>query len=58
MSADWYKEQPTNRNFLNPIGFLLKLEKFDGVDFFCHTIQFLIYTPLQAYLFCVSDREA
>ena len=35
MSAQWYKEQPTNRNFLNPIGFLLKLEKFDGVDFFC-----------------------
>ena len=25
--ADWYKEQPTNRNFLNPIGFILKLEK-------------------------------
>ena len=37
MSAEWYKEQPTNRNFLNPIGFLLKLEKFDGVDFFCQT---------------------
>ena len=35
MSADWYKEQPTNRNFLNPIGYLLKLEKFEGVDFFC-----------------------
>tara|TARA_B100000003_G_scaffold134929_1_gene121070 strand:+ start:209 stop:730 length:522 start_codon:yes stop_codon:yes gene_type:complete len=37
MSAQWYKEQPTNRNFLNPIGFLLKLEKFEGVDFFCQT---------------------
>ena len=37
MSAQWYKEQPSNRNFLNPIGFLLKLEKFDGVDFFCQT---------------------
>jgi hypothetical protein len=35
MSANWYKEQPTNRNFLNPIGYLLKLEKFEGVDFFC-----------------------
>ena len=33
--ADWYREQPTNRNFLNPIGYLLKLEKFEGVDFFC-----------------------
>jgi len=37
MSANWYKEQPTNRNFLNPIGYLLKLEKFEGVDFFCQT---------------------
>ena len=35
MSAQWYKEQPSNRNFLNPIGYLLKLEKFEGVDFFC-----------------------
>ncbi|BCU93827.1 MAG: hypothetical protein CM15mV3_1130 [Caudoviricetes sp.] len=35
MSAEWYKEQPTNRNFLNPIGYLLKLDKFAGVDFFC-----------------------
>ena len=35
MSAEWYKEQPSNRNFLNPIGYILKLEKFDGVDFFC-----------------------
>jgi len=37
MSAKWYKEQPKNRNFLNPIGYLLKLEKFEGVDFFCQT---------------------
>lgn len=37
MAANWYKEQPTNRNHLNPIGFLLKLEKFDGVDFFCQS---------------------
>ena len=37
MSAEWYKEQPTNRNFLNPIGYLLKLEKFEGVYFFCQT---------------------
>jgi len=35
MSANWYKEQPSNRNFLNPIGYLLKLEQFEGVDFFC-----------------------
>ena len=37
MAANWYKEQPKNRNFLNPIGYLLKLEKFEGVDFFCQT---------------------
>lgn len=37
MSAEWYKEQPKNRNFLNPIGYFLKLEKFEGVDFFCQT---------------------
>ena len=37
MAAQWYKEQPSNRNFLNPIGFILKLEKFAGVDFFCQT---------------------
>jgi hypothetical protein len=35
--AKWYKEQPSNRNFLNPIGFLLKLEKFEGTDFFCQS---------------------
>ena len=37
MAAEWYKAQPKNRNFLNPIGFILKLEKFEGVDFFCQT---------------------
>ena len=37
MSAEWYKEQPRNKNFLNPIGYLLKLEKFAGVDFFCQS---------------------
>ena len=35
MTAEWYKEQPQNRNYLAPIGFQLKLELFDGVDFFC-----------------------
>lgn len=35
MSAKWYKEQPKNRNFLNPIGYLLKLDRFEGTDFFC-----------------------
>ena len=38
MSAEWYKEQPSNRNFLSPIGYLLKLEKFEGVDFFCQSV--------------------
>jgi hypothetical protein len=37
MSANWYKEQPKNRNFLSPIGFKLKLENFEGVDFFCQS---------------------
>lgn len=37
MAANWYKEQPKNRNFLSPVGFRLKLELFDGVDFFCQT---------------------
>ena len=37
MSAEWYKEQPKNRNFLSPIGFKLKLENFEGVDFFCQS---------------------
>jgi hypothetical protein len=35
MTAEWYKEQPQNRNFLAPVGFQLKLELFSGVDFFC-----------------------
>jgi hypothetical protein len=37
MPAEWYKEQPKNRNFINPIGFLLKLDLFEGTDFFCQT---------------------
>ena len=37
MAADWYKEQPTNRNFLSPVGFKLELELFQGVDFFCQS---------------------
>lgn len=35
MPASWYKEQPTNRNYLSPLGFQLKLDRFEGVDFFC-----------------------
>ena len=37
MAAEWYTEQPTNRNFLQPIGFKLSLELFPGVDFFCQS---------------------
>lgn len=37
MAAEWYNEQPRNRNFLTPIGFRLDLEIFDGVDFFCQS---------------------
>lgn len=35
MTAEWYKEQVSNRNYLAPIGFKLELELFRGVDFFC-----------------------
>jgi hypothetical protein len=35
MSAKWYNEQPTNRNFLAPAGFKMNLDIFAGVDFFC-----------------------
>ncbi len=38
MPADWYKEQPKNRNYLTPVGFKLKLERFAGVDFFCQAV--------------------
>lgn len=38
MSANWYKEQISNRNYLSPIGFKLNLELFKGVDFFCQKI--------------------
>jgi hypothetical protein len=35
MPADLVKEQPSNRNYLSPTGFILNLELFSGVDFFC-----------------------
>jgi len=35
MPSKWYKEQPTNRNFLAPAGFKMDLDIFAGVDFFC-----------------------
>lgn len=35
MTAEWYKEQILNRNYLTPVGFKLELELFRGVDFFC-----------------------
>lgn len=38
MPANWYKSQPKNRNYLTPVGFKLKLERFDGVDFFCQSV--------------------
>lgn len=38
MAAEWYKKQPSNRNYLSPIGFKLNLELFDGVDFFCQKV--------------------
>ncbi len=37
MPANWYKEQPSNRNYLSPIGFKIVLELFEGVDFFCQS---------------------
>ena len=37
MAAEWYSEQPQNRNFLSPVGFKLDLQIFNGVDFFCQT---------------------
>jgi hypothetical protein len=37
MPASWYKEQPKNRNYLSPLGFQMKLELFEGVDFFCQS---------------------
>ena len=37
MAAEWLSEQPTNRNFLTPVGFKLDLEIFHGVDFFCQS---------------------
>lgn len=35
MAAEWYKNQPTNRNYLAPVGFRLQFELFNSVDFFC-----------------------
>jgi hypothetical protein len=37
MSADWYKKLPQNRNYLTPTGFTFRMERFDGVDFFCQS---------------------
>ena len=37
MPAEWYKEQPSNRNYLSPVGFQFYLEHFQGVDFFCQS---------------------
>jgi len=38
MAAEWYNKQPKNRNFLAPIGFKLNLERFEGTDFFCQSV--------------------
>ena len=38
MSADWYKEQLVNRNYLTPVGLKLKLERFAAVDFLCQAV--------------------
>ena len=38
MAAEWYKEQPVNRNYLSPVGFQFDLELFSGVDFFCQSV--------------------
>jgi len=38
MSSKWYTEQPTNRNFLAPVGFRMNLDLFAGVDFFCKSV--------------------
>lgn len=35
MPANWIGEQLSNRNYLQPTGFQLNLEKFRGVDFMC-----------------------
>ncbi len=38
MTAEWYKEQLSNRNYLAPNGFILNLELFRGVDFLCQSV--------------------
>tara|TARA_B100000287_G_scaffold434878_1_gene500760 strand:+ start:334 stop:864 length:531 start_codon:yes stop_codon:yes gene_type:complete len=35
MPAQWVSQQPSNRNFLSPVGFKLELDLFPSVDFFC-----------------------
>lgn len=39
MPSKWFEEQPTNRNFLAPVGFKMDLEIFAGVDFFCQKVR-------------------
>lgn len=38
MPAKWVENQPTNRNFLAPVGFKFDLDIFPGVDFFCQSV--------------------
>lgn len=38
MPSNWFKNQPTNRNFLAPAGFKMDLDIFAGVDFFCQRV--------------------
>tara|TARA_B100000287_G_scaffold307928_1_gene291068 strand:+ start:1037 stop:1567 length:531 start_codon:yes stop_codon:yes gene_type:complete len=37
MPAQWVNNQPSNRNFLSPVGFQLEIDIFPQVDFFCQT---------------------
>lgn len=38
--ANWYNEQPKNRNFLSPVGFKMEFEIFPDVDFYCQAVNF------------------
>lgn len=38
--ANWYNEQPKNRNFLSPVGFKMEFEIFPDVDFYCQQVNF------------------
>ena len=38
--ADWYNEQPRNRNFLSPQGFKMNFEIFPDTEFFCQAVNF------------------